>query len=614
MILALALLGCAFITEEDHRRRLAALEDPAIDLDEDGYTEADGDCDDANAAVHPGAEEVCDRLDQDCDGAVDESPSDGVPAWTDADGDGFGAPGATTSACLAPGGALAAGYADNDGDCHDDDATAFPGSHAPETPKDGVDQDCDGLDRCTDLNCDGYPDVFVVGGTGTTGGLAPILYGGPPQGSESPGTLLRGETALQVFDAQGAVAADFDRDGYLDLAVTGYTPEARGWLEVRFGGPTGIDTSTTARINRVDLPIRPIALHLGDMNDDGWPDLFVGSGGARDSTGGFDMGYPSAVYVNRAGLFNSELANEIIVFSDRPYASVFQDVDGDGLDDLLVGAYDDPALAFAASRLTVSTGTTFFSGGARTFAARFVRDLHLVDLDDNGHLDALFVQDQLDGDYDGAMSLIYWNFDDGAMVDDLDRVQVPGAVRARVHDLDNDGELDLIFASTRRRDGAGPLARAEESEVRWGRSAVPFEPRTTFAVNGAADVAVGDFDLDGRLDLVYSSTRWLTAQISANAAVYLQTSPRFQGVTGTSLQTAGASRVAAADLDDDGRLDLVFAGAALPGLSSGSPVDTTVRWFHNAPETDEGPPFSVSPSGTAPSGVDAAVLLVIGGV
>jgi len=53
---------------------------PCVDEDEDGHQACDGDCDDANPEVHPGAEEVIgDGVDNDCDGANDgDADGDGV--------------------------------------------------------------------------------------------------------------------------------------------------------------------------------------------------------------------------------------------------------------------------------------------------------------------------------------------------------------------------------------------------------------------------------------------------------------------------------------------------------------------------------------------------------
>jgi len=48
-----------------------------------------------------------------------------------------------------------------EGDCVDTNAMVFPGSMATEVPGDGIDTDCDGIDACTDLNCDGRPDVAI---------------------------------------------------------------------------------------------------------------------------------------------------------------------------------------------------------------------------------------------------------------------------------------------------------------------------------------------------------------------------------------------------------------------------------------------------------------------
>ncbi|MFO0001324.1 MAG: putative metal-binding motif-containing protein, partial [bacterium] len=63
------------------------------DLDGDGFTTAEGDCDDANAAVYPGAEEACDGVDNDCDGDTDVEDADVVgfvSGAIDSDLDGYG--------------------------------------------------------------------------------------------------------------------------------------------------------------------------------------------------------------------------------------------------------------------------------------------------------------------------------------------------------------------------------------------------------------------------------------------------------------------------------------------------------------------------------------------
>ena len=102
-----------------------------VDNDGDGYTENQGDCDDDDASIHPGAVEICDGFDNDCDGVVDESCNNAI----DNDGDGY----------------------DINNDCDDEKASIHPG--AVEIC-DGFDNDCDGFidEGCGDDS--GGPDAF----------------------------------------------------------------------------------------------------------------------------------------------------------------------------------------------------------------------------------------------------------------------------------------------------------------------------------------------------------------------------------------------------------------------------------------------------------------------
>ena len=108
----------------------------------------DGDCDDGAAGVNPGAVELCNGLDDDCDAVVDGAGAVDASTWyRDADGDGFGDPLDLLEDCDEP-----PGYGARAGDCDDTDAAIHPGAIEA---CDGVDNDCNGYLPAYDTDADG---------------------------------------------------------------------------------------------------------------------------------------------------------------------------------------------------------------------------------------------------------------------------------------------------------------------------------------------------------------------------------------------------------------------------------------------------------------------------
>lgn len=111
------------------------------DVDRDGYVAArccnvasNGtrfcglDCDDNNAGVHPGLPELCNGVDDNCNGTIDEGVK--ITLYVDADHDGYGAPGPGSLQC--PG---ATGYSALGNDCDDTNAAITPGSMKCDDPQ-----------------------------------------------------------------------------------------------------------------------------------------------------------------------------------------------------------------------------------------------------------------------------------------------------------------------------------------------------------------------------------------------------------------------------------------------------------------------------------------------
>ena len=241
-----------------------------------GYAETDTDCDDGDATISPNATELCDEVDNDCDGEVDEDDAADAETWyADVDGDGYGDAATTYESCEQPTGYVdddtdcddgdaelnpdtvwyvdydgdgygsdtltlasceqPSGYVDDDTDCDDTDAEAWPGN--TETWYDGVDGDCDGAD---DYDQDGDGDYPTDYGGTDCDDTDSSVYGG--SGCRPEVSCTHPDTAtLESNDPGGGSDLAFDDDcvAWITSLISGtdyvYSVESDGTTTVYTG-------------------------------------------------------------------------------------------------------------------------------------------------------------------------------------------------------------------------------------------------------------------------------------------------------------------------------------------------------------------------------------------
>ncbi len=509
MLLFVALLPACLVNTELYERRKEELSDH----DGDSFTAID-DCDDAAPDVFPGAVEVCDGIDNDCQGGVDNDATDATAWYPDMDLDGYGATtAAPVVACEAPAGSVA-----NLLDCDDTTNSIRPG--VEDVPYNGVDEDCHEGDL-VDVDGDGS-DASVAGGDDcddAAAGVHPEAVEVPYDGVDQ--------------DCQGGDAEDLDGDGSAGMEAGGGDCDDADAARFPGAGETWADGFTDNDCDSVNEPAvlefgaevwsgwragdqqgRRTAA-LGDLDGDGLDDVLVGS--EYDSTLGENSG---GVYaLDGAATGSLEVARALL--PDVPGLFFASDVDagvdvtGDGVADLLissVGSADVVGTAWivdGADWLTegdatigeVQAGSVVGSapGTYGPTSVKFVGDVSGDGIEDIalgeccgtssgsstlGRV-AIFSSDAFSGSIEDAEVLI----------DGWENIYIGGDIDS-LGDQDGDGLDDLLVG------GLGGVAAA----VVGGRSSgllvnlaitlVYGDPSTSYSPRN-----VGDLDGDGRDDM-----------------------------------------------------------------------------------------------------------------
>ncbi|HEY7307269.1 MAG TPA: CRTAC1 family protein [Bryobacteraceae bacterium] len=253
-----------------------------------------------------------------------------------------------------------------------------------------------------DFDNDGYPDLFITGYPSCA-----LLH----NNRDGTFTEVTHKAGVQNSGKWAASAAwfDYDRDGRLDLFVTNYVKfsydngprceyhgERTYCAQVAYQGerPTlyhnngdGTFTDVTEPSGLSKLIGRGLGVVAVDVNDDGWPDLFV----ARDAS-------PNLLLVNQHdGTFKDVALNAEVALNADGNARAGMgvdagDVNGDGRPDFVVTDFNDEQHA-----LFLNTGTFPYrewtrESGLASLTRYFVGwGAHFIDLDNDGNLDLVFV-------------------------------------------------------------------------------------------------------------------------------------------------------------------------------------------------------------------------------
>jgi len=608
-----------------------------------GYVADASDCDDTDGDVNPGADELCNGVDNDCDGTADEDAADAPDWYRDEDGDGWGNGYDNVEECEQP-----EGYVYGYGDCDDTDASTYPG--AADSWYDGVDSDCGG-DNDYDADGDGH-DSDAYGGTdcddddsAVNPEAEEICNGADDDCNDQTdeGEDLDGDGSSILCDCDDGDASvypeadevcdnglDEDCDGLsLECGLSGFTDSSAadatidgesserhasatmitgdlngdGRADLLIGSP-GHDSAYVAvhvfldpvygsmTVDDADAQLVETnnytgsALAVGDFDGSGLEGILVGDMG--DNTGGSSAGAAWLVLPPISGTMDIAAADAMIVGSNRgDYAGsgvTAGDVDGDGLSDLVVGAYTNDDGGTNAGAVAVFHSPVFgiqdhASGDAWLLGERggYVgEELASADFDGDGFADVLAGSQFLDVDdaqHAGVAYLMRGPLSGTLKLEDAD-LRLTGdadsdylGCSVAAGDLDGDGLEDAAVGVN------GYSSRGEGAvAIVSGRPGAGWDPDEADAILVgdessmlAYDLAIGDVDGDGVGDLLAEAYCGYGGHMYwYDYRIYLVLGP-ISGIMGISdasaelydsTRNAGAS-VATGDLNADGASEVV---------------------------------------------------------
>ena len=414
-----------------------------------------------------------------------------------------------------------------------------------------------------DLNDDGHLDLIVCNRfDGEKNNLDSYIYWGGSKGLNAENRSL-----LPTEAANAVAVGDLNADGYKDIVFANggacyhMTVDRFQKSFIYWGSSTGYSPqrrSTLKTIHASDVAI-------ADLNGDGHADIVFSNEGNCEPESGATVYYGS-----KAGVYDEDHSAKLPgIYSSGVEVA---DLNSDGNIDIVLankhrlkGKLDPPCGDVIK---THAVNSYVYWGSKQGFAADRRTELPTVmasaaavgDLNDDGLPDIVFANGYgyLMYGFNYNVSLVYWNSPEGFFSNKRTQIVTPSAQDCMVDDLDSDGKADLIFANYFK-DGNLNIG----SEIYWGAAkSLAARQRSELPTCGARGVVSGDFNGDGRKDLVYFNK--LEGSIHPKATDYWIYWGNQQGVFDVKrrqgLPAVGADSYFTTDLNEDGHVDLIYPG------------------------------------------------------